>query len=123
MTVQGPDRLFFEAKIGSHLSMAVGYACRAGMERELCEAMSGGLEIFGAGMPAPPDLQQLRYDADYWADIATPMEVEAFTAAGLSRIERATFAEKARKRIFMAIWRSFTDKQRGDFIEAMTKGR
>lgn len=117
----GPDAMAQEVRIKLHLSHAVGLAVQGGMTAPLCEALSGALEILGAGMPSPPDLEHLRYDAEHWADIAAPMEIEAYVAAGLRRIERATFAEKARKRAFMTLWRSFTPQQQADFIKAMTE--
>lgn len=88
--------------------------------RMLGEALSGMMEIVGAGSPPLDGFAGVRDDARFWADIATPVELEAYVGAGLRRIERATFAEQARKRIFMALWRSFTARQQADFIKAMT---
>jgi hypothetical protein len=58
----------------------------------------------------------LREDASWWADCATPQELEAYAAAILRRITRATFAENARKRLLVALWESLTPEQQAAFL-------
>jgi hypothetical protein len=64
------------------------------------------LEDTAAGMPDAVAVlaQGLRADAEFWADTATPAELEAYTAAGLRAIERAAFGLVARRRLLAAIW-------------------
>jgi len=58
----------------------------------------------------------LREEADWWADTATPLEVEIYAVAALKRIRKATFATRARKRLFMAMWEEFTPQDRSAFL-------
>lgn len=75
---------------------------------DAAQVMCAELERIGAGMPAPALLdEQIRTDAAWWADTATPMEIEAYGAACLRKIERTAFCEAARKRIFVTLWESF----------------
>ena len=88
-------------------------------QRMLGEALCAALDTVGGGAPRHDAFIAVRDEAQFWADIATPMEIEAYVGAGLRRIGRVAFAEKARKRLFMALWGSFTAKQRADFLAAM----
>jgi hypothetical protein len=68
---------------------------------------------------APPRLDpfgELREDAAYWADVAGPHELEAYVAAGLRRIERTAFGERARKRLLVALWETMPEDWRRDFV-------
>lgn len=81
------------------------------------QVMAWVLDELGAGIPEADTLTgRIREDAAWWADLATPHEVEAYVAAGLRRIERTAFCEAARKRIFAAIWESFGDADRKAFL-------
>lgn len=88
-------------------------------QRMLGEALCAALDTVGGGAPQHDAFTAIRDDAQFWADIATPLELEAYVGAGLRRIGRVTFAEQARKRLFMSLWGTFTAKQRADFLKAM----
>lgn len=85
--------------------------------RALSEALCAALEHTNAGYPDSTLMMNIRDDARWWADLASPIELEAYTGAALRRIERATFANAARKRVFTILWKSFTDKERANFIK------
>lgn len=92
-------------------------AIRMCTREDAAQVMSAELERIGAGMPGPAFLEeQIRADAAWWADMATPLEAEAYVAAGLRRIERTAFCEAARKRIFATMWESFSDADRKSFM-------
>lgn len=75
------------------------------------------LEDHGAGFPEFSwQSPSLRSDADYWADIASPPELEAYAAAALRRIERVAFAPSARKRLLVMFWQSLPDSDRRAFL-------
>lgn len=82
----------------------------------VAELMQGWLEYVSAGMPDASIWGNLRSDAGFWADIATTAEIEAYVGAGLRRIERATFAESARKRIFVDLWEQMSNADRHAFM-------
>ncbi|WP_439137497.1 hypothetical protein [Roseicyclus sp.] len=84
---------------------------------EVIDLLCGWLEGNGAGQPDPDFVfGQLRRDAAFWADIATPAELEAYVAAGLARIERRNFAAAAQKRLFVAFWECMSDADRRAFL-------
>jgi hypothetical protein len=85
-------------------------------QRILGEALCIALDTVGAGGPKYEPYGNMREDAAFWADMATPMELEIYAAAALDRIQRATFATRARKRLFNVLWRSFTDAERSAFL-------
>ena len=75
------------------------------------------LEDNGAGSPEPDNyFSALREDAAFWADIATPIELEAYTSAGLRRIERTHFAEATTKRLFVLFWECMSDDDKRKFL-------
>jgi hypothetical protein len=79
--------------------------------------LAAALDDMGAGMPELSALSSsLRADADWWADFATPLEIEAVTAAGLRKIEHGAFGLAARKRILAMMWASLTDDDRRAFL-------
>ncbi|RMF02482.1 MAG: hypothetical protein D6773_08640 [Alphaproteobacteria bacterium] len=86
------------------------------------EALCAALETVCGGAPRHAIFGDLREEARWWAEVATPLELEAYAAAALERIERATFAPRARKRLFMALWRGFTDDERQKFLNHVRGG-
>lgn len=88
----------------------------------LGEALCGALDTVGAGAPQYTAFGNTRDDATWWADLASPIELEIYAGAALRRIERVTFAERARKRLFMMLWNSFTKNQQGGFLRSQKGG-
>lgn len=84
----------------------------------LGEALCAALDTVSGGAPEYAAFGDIRDDAAWWADIASPIELELYAGAALRRIERTQFAERARKRIFMMLWNGFTKKQQGDFLRS-----
>lgn len=89
--------------------------------RALGEALCGALDTVAGGAPKYDAFGDMREDARWWADCATPVELEIYAAAALRRIERATFADRARKRIFWALWKAMSDKDRAAFLGRVRK--
>lgn len=82
----------------------------------LAEVVCAWMERVSAGMPDHDAFGFVREDARWWADVATPAELEAYTAAGLARLERAGFAIAARKRLLVALWESLPERERRGFV-------
>lgn len=74
------------------------------------------LDEIGAGTPRYEALGDMRAEATWWADCATPDELETYAAAALRRIERVRFAEAARKRLLVALWESMDAKAQAGFL-------
>lgn len=81
------------------------------------------LEELGADTPEPLLYgNQVRADAAWWADLASPGEVEAYTAAGLRQIaDKGRFCIAARKRLLIMIWNSLTAADRKSFLAHAVK--
>lgn len=106
----------------AHLSNAVTAAegVRDG-QRMIGEALCAALDTVGGGAPEYAAFGDMRADADWWADTATPTELEIYAGAALRRIQRTTFASRARKRLFNMLWQSFSSDERTAFLAAARK--
>lgn len=61
--------------------------------------------------------RDLRQEADDWADWSDPSVLQAYACAALTRLERApALGVATRKRLFAAIWQSFTPEDRAAFL-------
>lgn len=110
------DALYHELMIRAHLNHAIKHAEEGRMVAGLSEALCAALETICAGVPDVPFPAAARSDAEFWADCATPVELECYLAAALRRIESTTFAPRARKRLFVALWDSMSEDDRRRFL-------
>jgi len=100
-----------------HLIAAVDIAERhPGGRTAIGEALCAALDTVGGGAPRYEPFGNMRDDASWWADMATPIELEIYVAAALRRIPRASFAERARKRMFWALWGSMPKTDQEAFL-------
>jgi len=60
-------------------------------------------------------------DARLWAVVAPLHELTAYTLAGLEALPKAHLSKPARKRVFKALWWSFSDRERAAFIAVVTR--
>lgn len=112
--VQGADR-FRRDCILKQLAAVLSVVGHDDMP-DVSDLLAGWLDHNGAGSPDSALFGALREDAAFWADIATPKELEAYVAAGLSRIERRNFAQVTLKRIFVSIWEVMSESDRRRFL-------
>lgn len=85
---------------------------------------AAALDEMSAGSPPFDPFGNIRDEAAWWADCATPPEVEAYVAAGLRRIERQDFGLAARKRLLVAFYTSLPEADRRAFLARVDpKGR
>lgn len=112
----GADALYHELMIKSHLKHAISHAEAGDMVSGLAQALCGALDTICAGVPDVPFPESSRADAEFWADCATPIELECYLAAALRRIEGTAFAPRARKRLFVALWESMDAQDRIKFL-------
>jgi len=105
-----------------HLQAAVDVAdTHPGGHRAIGEALCAALDTVGAGAPTYGLMGDLREDARVWAELATPLELEAYAAHALRRMQSATFASRARKRLFWALWEGMSEADRDGFLARVRK--
>jgi hypothetical protein len=107
---------------GIHAMAIIGALMRAGPKIS-AEVITSVLEDMTICEPeiAGNYLDSLREAAEFWADTASPAAVETYVAIGLRAIaQRRAFGVKARKRLMVEIWNSFTPEDRAAFL-AMAK--
>jgi hypothetical protein len=79
----------------------------------ICAAFMDDVLTEGPGLSPFGDL---RADAAFWADCAQPPELEAYFYAVLKRLENIVLGIEARKRLFKALWSSFSQAERSAFL-------
>lgn len=109
-----PNRL--RAERGVSLGLALGDA----HPEDAAAICAGYLEAICAGMPRLDPFGDLRADAAYWADAATPAELNAYACAALRRLETRVQGLEARKRLMAAIRRSLPQTERTAFLRKVT---
>lgn len=61
-------------------------------------------------------LYDIKSDADFWADIATQIELRIYMGAILKRLKDKSFGQASRKNLFITLWESFADADRTAFL-------
>jgi hypothetical protein len=76
------------------------------------------LQMNEAGLPYLPILEDnARSEAQFWADTASPAELECYALAAMDRLagSNAMFTSRQIKRLVAAIWRRMTPDERQAF--------
>lgn len=84
--------------------------------QDAVQIMAAALEDMAAGMPEPPFLSVTRSDAQWWADLATPVELEAYAGAALRVIGQRAWGLGARKRLLVHLWQGLPEDERRKFV-------
>lgn len=74
------------------------------------------LDVVGAGDPRLDPWGDLRADAEFWAECANAAELEVYFASTLKRLKNKSLGIHSRKRLFWAIWVSFSIKDQQSFL-------
>lgn len=88
-------------------------------QRALGEALCAALDTVGAGAPRYEAFGDMRESARWWADCASPVEIELYMAAALRRasdLNRSSMAVRARKRVFMDLWNALSAEDQAAFL-------
>jgi len=75
------------------------------------------LDEIAAGMPGLDPWGDIRASAAFWAGTAYPAELEVYFAAALQKLGQRALGKQMRKRVFKALWCSFTDAERAAFLK------
>lgn len=89
-------------------------------QRVLGEALSASLDTVGGGAPRYVEFNYTRNEADFWADISTPVELEIYLSVILRRLgdlNKRNLAMRARKRIFMDLWEAMGAEDQQAFLK------
>ncbi|MFZ1728387.1 MAG: hypothetical protein WBP16_05265 [Ferruginibacter sp.] len=79
---------------------------------QICTAYLDDLRTEG---PVLAMFNDIRAEAEFWADSAHVHEILAVTLAGINRLGKMALGLNMRKRLFMALWDSFDDVTRLSF--------
>lgn len=60
--------------------------------------------------------ERVREDADFWASLATPAELEAYLSASLRALNDTVIAERVQKRLAALAFKSMNPETRANFI-------
>jgi len=108
-------------------NMSASYRMRAERATSLClsiadcdpqdavQIMAAALEDMTQGGPRVPFLEDMRDAAESWAALAPPHELEAYALSALPRLGQSAIGLTMRKRIFAALWKSFSSDDRNAF--------
>jgi len=86
----------------------------------ICAAV---LDEAAAGDPRLDPWGDLRADAAFWADCATVAELEVYFASALKRLQNQSLGIHARKRLFWALFASFSVEDQRAFIARVKEER
>ncbi|MDH2329171.1 hypothetical protein QCN27_20185 [Cereibacter sp. SYSU M97828] len=107
----GDGQLRQRIRSAQALSDAIG-ACDP---RDAVLILAAALEDLNGPAPSPAFVDA-REEAALWADAATVIELEACFTAALPRLRDEPQTRNAKKRVFMALWRSFADSDQEGFL-------
>ena len=99
-----------------NLGTAIAECDQAGAVQIMAAAMD---DLAGNGPEVSYARDSLRRDAAWWADTASPPELETVVAAGLKQIGKTAFGIKARKRLIVMLWQSLGDADRRAFLSSV----
>ena len=118
----GPD--YRQERMGAATELGIAYlnACATVSPEGAAWAAYDWLQVHAAGMPYVALTETAsREDARFWAETATPPELEAFALAAMDRLAPAPFASRQIKRLVAALWGRMSPAERQAFKEWITK--
>lgn len=105
------------AEWANSLTFALG-ECHPEDAAKICVAFLQTVETDGPVIGDPFGITVS--NARLWVAAAPAHELIAYTLAGLEHLPNAHLSKPARKACFNALWRSFTDAERANFIKQVT---
>lgn len=105
-----------ESKVRAALAESLCLAIAQCHPDDAAQIMAAALDDMSAGMPDLAIFSDMRADAEFWADAATPIEVEAYFVAALRRLGGMAHGLAARKRLLVSLWQSLPVPDRRAFL-------
>lgn len=118
----GPD--YSAERLGAASERGIAYlnACATVSPDGAAWAAYDWLQIHAAGTPYVPLVEgAARDDARFWAETATPPELEAYALAALQRLEGKPFASRQIKRLVASLWRQMSPAEQSAFRDWISK--
>lgn len=102
-----------------HRAKALCEAIAACHPRDAATVMTAALQGAETDGPQHDLFGTMRRDAEWWAEIAPPHEVQAYVVAGLRQVGQSAIGPKARKDIFAALWQGMAPGDKAAFLRAV----
>ena len=118
----GPD--YRQERMGAATERGIAYlnACATVSPEGAAWAAYDWLQVHAAGMPYVALTETAsREDARFWAETATPPELEAYALAALLRLQGSPFAGRQIKRMVASLWRQMSPTEQTAFKEWIEK--
>lgn len=90
--------------------------------RDALVAMAGVLDRETVESPEIAPLVSRKEDAEWWAEIAPPHQVQAYVWAGLKQLRHEAMGRDMRARMIVALWNGMTAEDRAKFL-AFAQGK
>lgn len=111
-------------RMGAATERGIAYlnACATVSPEGAAWAAYDWLQVHAAGLPYVSLVDNAaREDARFWAETASPAELECYALAALDRLAPAPFASRQIKRLVAALWGRMSPAERQAFKEWITK--
>lgn len=111
-------------RLGAATERGIAYlnACATVSPEGAAWAAYDWLQVHAAGMPYIALTETAsREDARFWAETATPPELEAYALAALQRLQGSPFAGRQIKRLVASLWRQMSPTEQTAFKEWIAK--
>lgn len=118
----GPD--YRQERLGAATERGIAYlnACATVSPEGAAWAAYDWLQVHAAGVPYVALTETAsREDARFWAETATPPELEAYALAALQRLQGSPFAGRQIKRLVASLWRQMSPTEQTAFKEWIAK--
>jgi len=118
----GPD--YRQERISAVIEQGMVYlnACATVSPEGVAWLTYDWLQVHAAGMPYVALTETAsREDARFWAETATPPELEAYAFAALLRLQGSPFAGRQIKRMVASLWRQMSPTEQTAFKEWIAK--
>jgi len=113
-----PDHSDLRCAVAAERGMAYLDACASVSPQGAAWAAYDWLQCNEAGLPYVPMIEgEARKDALFWAETATPVELECYALAALQQLggDGAPFASRQIKRLVGALWRRMSPDEQSAF--------
>ncbi len=101
----------------------LGRAIRDCDPEDALQILPAALYDLSAGMPSHAALLSIENEATWWANWASPLELNAAIEAALKVMGSRALHLKTRKQLFVALWNTFSPEDRRAFLIRVDKER